>query len=123
MGETKWPCEGPGCENRATAVFRTEFGDVYVCGEHWRAIATSKYKVSWLEELFCGEPCAPALTALKAPDGLGAVVHGTVESVLLTLKDAVRLGQSRVSFLSDAGLVGVDTAVEWDLEEVRRAER
>lgn len=119
----RWMCEGPGCERDATAVWNCELGNAYLCKEHMEELAAAPAWPSWLRELFAPrEPRPRPLTALSC-DGFGVIVHGSVRSVELTIKDAIRLGQPRVALMTDAGLFELETAIEWDFKEMRRAER
>lgn len=120
MGEG-WLCEAPDCFAEATVVIHSPFGRLDVCAAH-EGDALEPASWVWVV-LGVPRPRPPrAYTALSV-DGEGVIVQGTPRSVLLTLKDAIRAGQRVVHFLTDGGLFGVDTTVEWDLKEVRRAER
>lgn len=103
--------------------FNCELGDAYLCREHAADLMKADRKPSWFDELFAPKAPRPRPYTAVSVDGTGVIVQGPVRSVLLAIKDAIRHGERTVMLMTDAGLVGLDTSVEWDLREVRRAER
>jgi hypothetical protein len=121
--EKAWECEAPGCEERAETTYNCEFGGVDLCRKCLGVLVRAKSLPSWVSELFVPAGRRPRPLVALSADGQGLVVQGTVDSVELTLCDAMRLGHRRVAFLTDMGMVEVDASVDWELREVRRAER